>query len=498
MTGPQAFAPPGFALPAFVPPAFALTAGAVHVRWAGVTRRVPALAAPLGDGWVFGEQAGQTDEAIDVAALVHAPARAGRPETGDLLTGLVVYAAATAGTPSVSATVVAVHPTAWNPRRRDLVRAAARQVAADAFLVPVAVAAGLVAAPDTHDRCVVVEFDESGVTATSLGATGPGRPVVDQVARDPGLDPHHPALAVRLRTLLDAVLRGSEPDVVAVAGEPGEPSGVGLLALFDEPLGPHVRVVPVAAAEMLEALTSAPDEAAQAPPDAGSGAPGSTVLPWLQEVRTRPPESGRSGWMPRAVAVTLVAAATAAVIGGAVYLTTGHGPAPGPTETVAADDPGDEDDTGDEDSSAITGSVRSARFEIGPVHLELPDDWYVRDPGASAPGRVELLPGGGTDRRILVVHSTLAEGVDADRVAEVLTARAAERAEVIRDLDTDTTFGDRRVIAYTELPDGYSVVRWSVLVFPRLQVSVGCQYLEGEWNGIRSECEQAVHTLEAG
>lgn len=113
-------------------------------------------------------------------------------------------------------------------------------------------------------------------------------------------------------------------------------------------------------------------------------------------------------------------------------------------------------------------------------------------------GRAELIPVGGTDRRILVVYRDLPDGIDERSVASALAERAAERAPVIRDLDTDTTFADRKVVAYTEVPDDYSVVRWSVLVFPGLQVSVGCQYLEGEWTRIRSECEQAVHTLRGG
>ncbi|MDV2474751.1 type VII secretion-associated protein [Rhodococcus zopfii] len=80
-------------------------------------------------------------------------------------------------------------------------------------------------------------------------------------------------------------------------------------------------------------------------------------------------------------------------------------------------------------------------------------------------------------------------------LAAVLERRAAERGGVVRDVDADTTFGDRSVIAYTEVPEEFSTVRWFVVVDRGWQVAVGCQFLVGEWSGIGKECEQAVHTL---
>ena len=66
-------------------------------------------------------------------------------------------------------------------------------------------------------------------------------------------------------------------------------------------------------------------------------------------------------------------------------------------------------------------------------------------------------------------------------------------------MDADTTFADRSVIAYTEVPDEFSEV---AMVGRGLsgacRSAVGCQFLDGEWAGIRRECEQAVHTIRTG
>ncbi|CCW11118.1 hypothetical protein EBESD8_16540 [Rhodococcus aetherivorans] len=188
------------------------------------------------------------------------------------------------------------------------------------------------------------------------------------------------------------------------------------------------------------------------------------------------------------VAVVAVVAATA----GWVW-TAGQGadlPAVGAEVPVAGD-------SADESSATRQPMPRppSVRHELGPVRLELPGDWRVRDPVPAGAERVELVPAGGRDRRIVLVHSLLREDMDLAGVGEVLARRADERSPVIRDLDPDTTFADRPVIAYVEAPDEFSLVRWFVVVESGMQVAVGCQFLVDEWAGIKNECEQAVHTV---
>ncbi|KLL96429.1 hypothetical protein NJ76_15380, partial [Rhodococcus sp. IITR03] len=134
--------------------AFTLTPGSVHIGWPGTTRSVPALAAELGDRRVYGAAAEEQSEpagvagvvdVVDVTELVDAAAVGGETELGELLSGLVSYAAATVGAPDTGGVACAIHPTWWNERRRDLFRTAVRQVAGDTILLPVAVAAAAAA-----------------------------------------------------------------------------------------------------------------------------------------------------------------------------------------------------------------------------------------------------------------------------------------------------------------------------------------------------------------
>src|SRR5690606_6487112 len=262
-----------------------------------------ALAADLGDRRVYGAAAGEESEPVGLAELVDTAAVGTEAELGELLSGLVSYAAATVGAPDIGGVACAIHPTWWNERRRDLFRTAVRQVAGDTILLPAAVAAARAADPAPHERCAVLEFAAGGVTAVSIAPPGPDGPTVERLARDPGLSVHSPDAAMRLENLLTSVCGGAGPEVVVVTGGPGEPSGVESFALADDLVGAGRRVVPVAASEMLVAVTGPP-----APPAGNGSTPRTPVVapttdgaerpvPWLSEVRARPglPRAGRAG-----------------------------------------------------------------------------------------------------------------------------------------------------------------------------------------------------------
>lgn len=418
--------------------------GRIHARWADRTVTIPA-AAP---------EPGSDDDAHPAA--------------------LLGYAAATAGAPDDLDTVMVVHPTEWGERRRAQLHTAARQVARHAVLVTAAVAARRTAPLGDGERYAVVEVDGAGVTTTALTAPDGG---VDRLARDSDLDEgllDSPAGARRLDALIRNVCGSVDPDVVLVTGSPGEPPGMPLCERIAERLGRGIRVLPVAASEMLAAV---PD------PDPGPPADAAAAPRWLHtEPASRP---GRR--MRRGVAVVAVVAAAAAV--GLVW-TAGHRAdlheeiVNAPAGDTAGATPG---------TRSSTPRAPSVRHVLGPVRLELPEGWTLRDPAGA--DRAELVPVGGNDRRIVLVHSVLRRHLDLYGVGEVLARRAAERGGVIRDLDTDTTFADRPVIAYVEAPDDFSLVRWFVVVESGIQVAVGCQFLAGEWSGIKNECEQAVHTV---
>ncbi|MFD3811919.1 type VII secretion-associated protein [Rhodococcus sp. NPDC058639] len=491
----------------------AVLPGWVRGQWGETSRSVPAVAARLGGGWVFGDSALDSPDAIHVTDAVDDPAAAS-PRTdghdpGPLLTGLVRYAAAAVGAPPMVATAVVVYPTWWNERRRRLLDTAARQVADNVLLVPVSVAACRAAYQDDAERYVVLEFAERGVTAVSVtpGSREDG-PVVDRVARNPeilvedlvtaGADDTVSAEGT-VRSLIAAVNDGREDSCVLVlTGAPGEPAGWPACEQIANRIAGTVPTVPVAAAEMVAAVSGRRAQDTAHTQDTAHADTTSTV-PWLQEVRT----PGTAPATRNGRAAKLILAVVSFGVLAAVFLWVG---APAPTGSVAgAGTTGDGTGATDSQVSAADPSDfpqpdadRRARFDVGPVHLDLPGSWRLRTPESADSGRTELVPASGNDRRIVIVHSVLADGMDEHAVAEVLETRADERGGVIRNMDADTTFADRSVIAYTEVPDEFSEVRWSVVVFPGLQVAVGCQFLDGEWAGIRRECEQAVHTLRTG
>lgn len=457
--------------------------------------QVPAVAAHLGNGYVFGSAA----TALEVIEVFDPDPDVDR---ADLAAGVLCHAASTVGAGPETGTAVVIHPTRWSAPRRGMLCTAARRVARNAELLPVAVAAYRAVTTAPHERCVVLET-AADTTVVAVAVADGEAPTITRVTRDPYLaadDLATDAGAQRLAELIGAVTGPVDPDVVIVTGVPGEPSGTELCARIGELLGRGIRVAPVAAAEMLAAVTD-PEAAAGIPLSPRSphswAAPPSPPSPaqWLRTVREprpeRPEPPRRRPGVTAAVAVA-VAAAVAALVAAAVIAVPGRGPG-GPGAVAAPDARAGSAARAGADAGA---PVRSAVFDLGGVRLELPEQWRLRDPGSVGTGRVELLPGSGADRRIVVVHSRLAEGTDTSDVARTLARLAEERAGVIRDLNADTTFADRPVIAYTEVPDEFSSVRWSVVVTDGVQVAVGCQFLDGEWVGIRSECEQAVHTVD--
>lgn len=465
-----------------------LAPGRVFARWAEITLDCPATAAHIGDGFVFADAAARRppESQVDVVARIGDRSPADGPDLSAALTGLMQYAAAAVGAPPDAGTAVVVYPTRWSERRRKIAHSAARNIARNATLVTAAVAARQAVTASPVDRCVTVEVTDDGITA-SLLATGPdsaAAPAVTRTAVADGLGAADLETAdgfARFDELVGSVAGPVDPDVLLVTGTPGEPSGVALCERIGERLGRGIRVVPVAASEMLAAVT-APSAAATAEP------PIPATAQWLTDVRAaEPPRPAiRRRWILGAAGMTVAVA----VVGGAML---GHD-----AETVRAPETGAVAEGSD--GRVPAGTVPSARspstrFELGPVRLELPEQWQLRNTGSE---RSELVPVGGADRRIVVVHHRLDDGMDEAAVAAVLERRAAERAGVVRDLDVDTTFGDRSVIAYTEVPEEFSTVRWFVLVDRGWQIAVGCQFLVGEWPGIGKECEQAVHTVAVG
>lgn len=220
---------------------------------------------------------------------------------------------------------------------------------------------------------------------------------------------------------------------------------------------------------------------------------------WLEPALQGSERGGRRSTRPTFFAVVAVLA----VVVGAVLVFTLREPGTG-TESVRALDvsaaPAAPATTLTRSAvPATTTATAAADLEVGGIRVTLPSGWKERAPAASASSgsRVELVPAGGADRRIIITQNAVREDSGYDEVAVTLAAKIAQRGrpELFGELERDVVFGGRPGIAYSEFPDASSVVRWHVLVERDLQVSVGCQFLAEEWESIESVCEEVVRSL---
>jgi type VII secretion-associated protein (TIGR03931 family) len=147
--------------------------------------------------------------------------------------------------------------------------------------------------------------------------------------------------------------------------------------------------------------------------------------------------------------------------------------------------------------SPSAGTVTTMNVPVtstfGRVQVQLPADWHV---GTQTDTRVDLSPNNGARERITLIQRPLIPGAGLDDVAGTLDAQIKSRpAGTVGDLHRNTVFGGRSGLAYDEFPADGTTVRWQVLVDSGLQVSVGCQYVSGNWQPIAGVCEGFVHDL---
>jgi type VII secretion-associated protein (TIGR03931 family) len=137
------------------------------------------------------------------------------------------------------------------------------------------------------------------------------------------------------------------------------------------------------------------------------------------------------------------------------------------------------------------------RVDVGSVAAEVPSDWKLLSRGTSS-GRTDLVPGSGADRKIVVIEKRLAEGVGFDSVEAVLRQQFSTFEDPLRFAEfsvLDDAAGKQAVV-YVEFPDDFSEVRWHVYVDNGRQVSIGCQYLVGEWGSLEADCLRMWQSVE--
>ncbi|GAB2626731.1 type VII secretion-associated protein [Prescottella soli] len=359
----------------------------------------------------------------------------------------------TRGTGFVAAVTV-TYPSHWGSFRRGVLESAARRFAHTVSLVPVALA---VPAPEGCARWVVLECAPLWTAASLVERGDRGEPAVVacELASDTGsLDLRdHPDRVVVLDRLVRTVAGEQPVEVVLVSGAEDPELAKTLTA------GIESTVVVVADVDLVRRPT-----AAAVAPDEGNEA----AAAWLDHAPTTP----RRG-QGRTVLATVGVLVVAAVVGTALAVWQPW------TRTRVSD---------------VAEPLR--RFEIGPVSVQLPDRWSPE----IKPGRLDLTPTGVSGRRIVLVPTDVAAGSDQAEVARALARRIGDRGPdgPFSEFDPDAEFAGRRGISYVESPDDRSRVRWHVLVEDGVQVSVGCQFRDGEWDALAADCEQAVRSVEVG
>lgn len=428
------------------------------------------------------------DEYIDVDGGVLA--------VSDALTAVFRSVIGSAGEASPVATAVLSHPTEWGSARRDVLAAAGSRIAADTVLVPVAVAVAESAA-SSGGRWLVLESRTAGVTASYVvGEVGGYRVAACEhdpsLCADEGIDEWAAAIVE-----LGARARGDRPvDGILLTGVGDSQERASMRDAVAAVAFPNTDVRIVTGEEIARALAAGVVDVDEAPP--------TMAVPqanWLEPALQGSDRGYRRNVRPTFLAVVAVLA----VVVGTVLVFTLRDPDAG-TETVRALDasaaPAAPTPTPTPTltrSAVPTTTMADADLEVGGIRVTLPSGWKERAPAASTSSvpRLELVPAGGADRRIIITQNAVREGSGYDEVAATLASKIAQRGrpELFGELERDVVFGGRPGIGYSEFPDESSSVRWHVLVERDLQVSVGCQFLAEEWESIESVCEDVVRSL---
>ncbi|MFZ2177094.1 MAG: type VII secretion-associated protein, partial [Rhodococcus sp. (in: high G+C Gram-positive bacteria)] len=305
-------------------------------------------------------------------------------------------------------------PTQWGSRRQDVLRTACSRIVADTVIVPVAVAAAEIAtrtaAPATPTQWVVLECGANSTTASYVVAGPDGHRVLES-EHDPALDGAENLLdwAAQSVELGVRVRRDRGLGGVLVTGVGAASAHEAMRNAVIGSMAPNVHYRALSDGDVARGLGYCLGESFEEPKSI-SVPQANWLEPTLQESRGR----GRGTSWP---AVATVAAVLTVALVAMVVFALGEGdPAAGPRSApepsaVPAVPSSAPSDASSEPSSA-KASGRAGEFEVGAVRIILPEGWHERtqSPVESQRSRVELVPGGGEDRRIIITQSRVREG----------------------------------------------------------------------------------------
>ncbi|MFI6171589.1 type VII secretion-associated protein [Nocardia sp. NPDC051052] len=381
--------------------------------------------------------------------------------------------------------ITLICPTEWGASRRSVLDQAARRFTADVVFEELAVRAVAADEGTSHSRrTLVLEFGALTTTATAVIRSHQGVHIESCE--------HAPTLALAevlpesrgftaLCALIDRLLDGQPADLAQTVGV----TDVGKLELLrtavQQRCGPGVGLRALTGPELIRGHQTEPIQQAELP----------SALPqteWMQPLRERAaaqrPRRSGLGYVGAAIAAVVVVAAV--IVGGVVLL---NRPDDNPTAA-----PGTTSPPSSESAPSSTASVPTATAgpeTYGRIRFQAPDGWHIAStPDANGKSRVDLSPDDGARLRVTVTQTPVAPGASYEQVAAKLETQMNQRpAGVMSDLKRDVVYGGRSTLAYTERPGDGSTVRWHVLLEYGIQVSVGCQYADNDWQSLSTTCE---------
>ena len=380
-------------------------------------------------------------------------------------------------------------PSAWGRRRRAALETAARRLVSQVTVEPLARrAASLGASTAQQQRIAVLELDPLSTTVTLVGRSGQDT-WIESCECEPSVglaDVEEGHGLPGVVGVIARLLAGQAPTYLLALGVTDRGLLDALTATLAEQCGFPVDVRPLTGVELIRGAHPGmpmPLGPTARPP----GAPGSRSTPTefdsLHEhaLATQPPRRGPSRLLIAAAAVIAL-------------LLVGVGVTVALTRSNSSHATAEAESTGPATPSAAATSVsRPTAQTFGRVQAQIPAGWHI----ASHLGdRVDVSPNDGARERITLIQKTLNPGAGLADVADTLDAQIKRRpAGQVSDLRRDAVFGDRPGLSYQESPGDGTTVRWQILVDAGLQASVGCQYVQGNWQPIADPCEQFVHDL---
>ena len=397
------------------------------------------------------------------------------------------------------------YPTECGNTRKGRLLDAARRVAYDVVLVPTAIAIARATRGSWRARCIVVEIRGGDAVVSCVRDFDGDVTILSTQRRSLPELPQVFGEFEELTVRDSVVVVGRHSHSIASSLERGSRSihGYASVRVLDESrivraiVDPRVR---------LESVT-AENSAGRAVDNSAFGdrwVPPSTLV-----AQTDSSDRPRRWWPALAVLVVVVG-----LFGIGVAVATGRGvegtavqarPADGQSadvESVTVLPTTLPTTLGSTQPSAPVPSTTSAAATTtiplggGNVIVEVPAGW-APDPNRSTAGRMDLIPPSGNDRKIVIVEKELRAGVEFDAVEVDLREQLAAIEDPLRfgNPESAVATDGRKVLSYSEFPDGYSEVRWQVFVERGTQVSIGCQYIVGEWDALEPECIQIVESL---